>query len=153
MAEQESDVILCDFENFTFEGLRLYGVVRGDVHSNNGWGEPYEFKWKPKPLKRYQCSSLWRGFISVYELRGDGSIYLVSYKYPYSEQNAEHFEEKLEGDFWLLMKPSFSAPRIYVPFVDSKIITDEDKWEVDRRSIEISIDEPWYQLLFDRNRR
>lgn len=129
MTMQMSDRILCDYPNFELDGLRLYRVIRGDIHSNYGWGEPYLYIHQPNPPEKPMSSALHRGYISTYELRPDGSVYLVSYEYPHTRQDSECFEEKLEGDFWLVMKADFNAERIYIPFVDSVIITDRRQWE------------------------
>ena len=99
MTEQMSDVLLCDFDDVDLDGLRLYGVIRGDILSNHGWGEPYPFNRQPNPPKSPMCSALWRGFVSTYVLKSDGRLYLVSYTYTFSKQPEEVFEEQLEGDF------------------------------------------------------
>lgn len=123
-----SDVLSCDFDDVDLDGLRVYGVIRGDIFSNYGWGDPYPFQRKPTPPQNAMCSALWRGFVSTYELRPDGGLYLVSYTYPFSKQPEEHFEEQLEGDFWLVMKPHFEAERVYIPFIRSTIVSDEGQW-------------------------
>jgi hypothetical protein len=128
MTAQMSDVISCDFDEVDLDGLRLYRVICGDILSNHGWGDPYPFQRQPNPPKVPMCSALWRGFVSTYELRSDGDLYLVSYTYPFSKQQEEHFEEQLKGEFWLVMKPHFEAERVYIPFVRSTIVSDERQW-------------------------
>ena len=128
MTAQMSDVLSCEAEGVDLDGLSVYGVICGDIHSNHGWGAPYQFGRQPNPPKNAMCSALWRGFVSTYELRRDRKLYLVSYSYPFSRQEEERFEEQLSGNFWLVMKPHFEAERVYVPFVDSEIVGDEDEW-------------------------
>lgn len=128
MTAQMSDVISCNFDEVDLDGLRLYRVICGDIVSNYGWGEPYPFQRQPNPPKVPMCSSLWRGFVSTYELRSDGGLYLVSYTYPFSKLQEEHFEEQLNGNFWLVMKPHFEAERVYIPFVRSTIVSDVGQW-------------------------
>lgn len=123
-----SDVIRCNSSEVELEGLHLYRVIQGDIQSNYGWGETYQYKRPPNPPDEPRCSMLWNGFIAIYELRKDGKLYLVSYRYPFSKKDEEIFEELLEGDFWLVMRPNFNAERVYVPFVNSTIITDRNKW-------------------------
>ncbi|MEB3210627.1 MAG: TetR-like C-terminal domain-containing protein [Leptolyngbyaceae bacterium] len=66
--------------------------------------------------------------MSTYVLKSDGRLYLVSYTYTFSKQPEEVFEEQLEGDFWLVMKPHFEAARIYIPFIRSGIVTAVEQW-------------------------
>ena len=44
---------------------------------------------------------------------------------------AEDFEEVLTGDFWLVMKTGFDAPRLYVRFRDGQIVCDRVQWLYD----------------------
>lgn len=37
-------------------------------------------------------------------------------------------DEMITGDFWLVLKPHFRAPRTYVPFIDGGVVTDESRW-------------------------
>ena len=107
----------------------MYGVIQGDIHSNHGWGDCYQFERQPNPPKEAWCTALWRGFVSNYELRSNGELYLVSYTYPFTKLEDEHFEEQVKGDFWLVMKPDFYSKRVYIPFADSKIVMDEEHWD------------------------
>ncbi len=125
-----SDVLSCDFADFDRGGLALYGVICGDIDSNHGWGDDYPFKHQPNPPKIERCTALWSGFRSIYELRANGRLYLVSYTYPFSEQESSRFEEQLEGDFWLVMKSKFHGDRTYIPFVNDEIIIDKKRWMI-----------------------
>jgi len=78
-------------------------------------------------------TSLWKGYISLFELRKDEGLYLVGYEYPSTDIQSESFEERLTGDFWLVMKPDFYSPRVFVPFVDSLLVSDTSQWIYESR--------------------
>lgn len=65
------------------DGLELYGVVRGDITTNHGWGEPYAFQRPPGPADpRTTCSALWRGHVATFRVDADARVTLVRYAYP-----------------------------------------------------------------------
>lgn len=122
-----------------FGSLKLYGVVTGDITANHGWGHPYPFTTPPTPPEDQRTfSALWRGYIATFQLSPDGKLTLVSYTYPNSpslgRNNTEAINELLVGDFWLVMKPAFKAPRTYVPFHNGVIVSDTAKWVQPRQS-------------------
>lgn len=114
----------------TLAGLHLYGVIRGDIRARFGWGEPYRFATPPAPPGSGRCSALWRGYVSTFRLDPDGRLELVAHAYLLSpgEWRTEPVGEWLGGDFWLVMKPAFFAPRTYVPFRDGRVVEDEAAW-------------------------
>lgn len=110
MTVQVSDELINERPSVNFDGLHVYGVIRGNPETNHGWGEKYEFRRKPIEHKG-GTSACWRGHISTYKLCEDSQLKLIGYRYPsripLSMAESEDFEEALVGDFWMVMKPSF----------------------------------------------
>jgi hypothetical protein len=134
MTAQVSDRLVNNHPRVKLRGLHLYGVVRGDIDANRGWGERYTFVKPPQPPTDVsRCSALWRGFTSTFQIDSGGELELVSYHYPRSSGKAttEPIHEKLVGDFWLVLKHSFFGPRTYVPFKDGRIVEDETAWVIE----------------------
>src|SRR5262245_5369925 len=85
MTAQAPDRLMNKHPRVKLRGLYLYGVVRGDIRANSGWGQPYEFLKPPQPPKDVpRCSALWRGYTATFRLDSDGELELVSYRYPLS---------------------------------------------------------------------
>jgi hypothetical protein len=127
---QLSDRLGNDHPRVKLDGLRLYGVIRGDILARFGWGEPYPFAVPPAPPGAGRCSLLWRGYIATFRLHPDGVLELVGYDYMMSpgEWRAHPVGERLAGDFWLVFKRNFFGPRTYVPFRAGLIVEDEAEW-------------------------
>ena len=116
-----------------FGKLYLYRVITGDITANHGWGDPYPFQNQPQlPGDQKPFSALWRGYVGSFHLGADGKLTLKKYTYPNSPTRGKHLQqtvnEELVGDFWLVMKLGFRAPRTYVPFQDGVIVTNRDEW-------------------------
>lgn len=136
MTAQSPDILINEHPRIELRGLHLYGVIRNDFRSNHGWGDRYLFASPANPPQdAVRCSALWRGYIATFRLDENGSLTLLSYRYPLSLTKAktETINELLNGDFWLVLKPTFSAPRTYVPFIDGKIVENESQWIVEDR--------------------
>lgn len=134
MTAQVPDRLMNKHPRVKLRGMHLYGVVRGDIRTNSGWGQRYEFTKPPTPTKDVpRCSALWRGYTATFRLDSEGELELVSYRYPRSltKTETEPVNEKLSGDFWLVLKHNFFGPRTYVPFKDGKIVEDESEWVVE----------------------
>lgn len=140
MTTQFSENLLNDHPRVTLEDLRPYAVIRGDPRSNSGWGEPYLFATPPTPpADRSSLSALHRGYIATFRLHPDGQLELLSYDYllpievadPGPKWRTQQVHELLTDDFWLMMKPKFSAPRTYVPFRAGRIVEDRAEWFVE----------------------
>jgi hypothetical protein len=114
------------------DGLRLYGVVRGDVGAaTNGWGDGDAFTTQPTPpANAVLCTALWRGYVATFLLQEDGRLKLVAFEYMLGlrEWQRQEVGEQIEGDFWLVMKPEFFGQRTYVPFSDGVIVEDQEEW-------------------------
>ena len=136
MTAQASDILINEHPRIELGGLHLYGVIRNDIRSNHGWVDRYLLASPPNPPHdTVRCSALWRGYTATFRLDENGSLTLLSYRYRLSLSKAktEMINERLNGDFWLVLKPAFFAPRTYVPFIDGKIVEDESKWVVEDR--------------------
>jgi hypothetical protein len=134
MTAQEPERLLNELPGFDVRGLELFGVVRGDIETNHGWGDRIIFQTRPRdPEPRYTCSSLWRGNIATYRLGPNGRLTLISYEYPYhydlpESDRIDEVQEQLTGDYWLVFKERFFGPRVYVPARDGRVVTDRNEW-------------------------
>jgi hypothetical protein len=135
MTAQVPDRLLNKHPRVKLRGLHLYGVVRGDIRgANSDWWQLYDFAKPPTPPKEVpRCSALWRGYTATFRLDSEGELELLSYRYPRTMMRAvtEPVNEKLSGDFWLVLKHNFFGPRTFVPFKDGKIVEDEFEWVVE----------------------
>jgi hypothetical protein len=131
MTAQMPDQLINKHPRVNLRGLNLYGVIRGDVRSNSGWGKPYEFSRTPHARKDTpRCSANWRGYVAVFQLHAAGYLELVYYRYPLSlgKSKTETVCEKLSGDFWLVFKRNFFGPRTYIPFRNGRIVEEQTEW-------------------------
>lgn len=134
MTAQVPDRLMNKHPRVKLRGMQLYGVVRGDIHANSGWGQRYEFAKPPTPPTDVpRCSALWRGYTATFRLDSEGELELLSYRYPrtLAKVETDPVNEKLSGDFWLVLKHNFFGPRTYVPFKEGKIVEDESEWVVE----------------------
>ena len=133
MTDQASERLDNAHPDVNFGPLRLYRVITGDITANSGWGEPYPYATPPnRPDNQIPSSALWRGYVAHSLLGPDGRLTLISYSYPNVRPLGRHqsdtVNELLVGDFWLVMKPTFRAPRTYVPFRDGVILANRSEW-------------------------
>jgi hypothetical protein len=136
MTIQFSDRLSNECEEVDLWDFGLYGVRVGDITTNHGWGEPYPLQALPTDEKRKVMTCNWRGYICAYRLRFDGELILERFEYPAILPEViepDLVEEKLTGDFWLVMKEQFSGLRTYIPFKDGHIVTDKSQWIVEER--------------------
>ena len=129
MTAQIPDRLINDYPEIDLSGLHVYAVIVGDIEANHGWGEPYAFTIQASPDPRVMCSALWRGYVSLYQLNDAGHLTLTGFEYPFhTGRAAESVTEALVGDFWLLVKESFFANRIYIPFLNGVVVKDRSRW-------------------------
>lgn len=133
MTAQAPDHLLNRVANVDFGELALYGVIRGDVTANHGWGERYVFETEPSlPYKNKMCPALWRGYIAEFTIAIDGAITLDAYLFPFAPNKPrQRVHERLFGDFWLVMKSTFEGNRVYVPFRAGVVNENEDEWVIE----------------------
>ena len=133
MTEQILDKIIIKHQGIDFCGMNPINVFTGFKGSST----MEEYKIKSIPQQHLEddmgfCTSLHRGYIATFELTESGELYVVKYDFPFSPRNSIFPNEQIIGDFTLALKDSFySHHTIYVPFVDSKVIADNDKWIVE----------------------
>ncbi len=133
MTAQAPDQLVNRYANVDFGELNLYGVIRGDVTANHGWGERYAFETEPSfPDENKTCSALWRGYIAEFTLTDDGAVTLDAYHFPFAPNKPRQaVNERLFGDFWLVMKSTFEGNRVYIPFRNGIVHEDENEWVIE----------------------
>lgn len=128
-----------EVEDGTLElpAFQLYGVMVGDIDDPKTWSG-YTFSVRGDPTKMVMCTALWRGYVSTYLLRRDGTIHLQQLEYPFTkDMRCDEVDEQLTGDFWLDMRKGFTGDAVLVPFVDGRIDIEKSHWRSRKgRSIE-----------------
>jgi hypothetical protein len=131
MTAQMPDKLVNRHPRVRLDGLHLYGVVRGDIQTHNGWGSGNAFTSRPTPPSRsVVCTALWRGYVATFVLEEDGRLRLTAFEHmvSFDEWETQPVDELLEGDFWLVMQPHFFADRTFIPFRDGHIVEDRAAW-------------------------
>jgi len=133
MTAQAPDQIENHAANVDFGELALYGIIRGDVTTNHGWGDRYTFETNPTfPDDNKTCSALWRGYIAEFTLAANGTITLDAYRFPFAPNKPRQtVNEQLNGDFWLVMKSTFEGNRVYIPFRSGVVNSSQAEWVVE----------------------
>ncbi len=136
MTAQKPDTLINRHPRVQFNGLKLYGVVRGDIHQegNSGWGDEAAYRTKAVvPENVVRRTDLHRGYVATFVLEQDGRLRLRSFKFTLNSRTSQtqRVNEFIEGDFWVVLKPKFFAERTYVPFRDGIIIEDRQQWFVE----------------------
>lgn len=121
------DHLINDHPRVDLSGLHPYSVICGDVHANYGWGDGHYQFVHPA------CSAMWKGLTATYRLHADGQLELISFEFPpvgKRRGRMERVNERLSGDFWLVLKPHFEGQRSYIPFRAGRIVEDETAWVI-----------------------
>lgn len=128
MTAQASDSLIVEHQTIDINGLHCFGVVAGDPKDKNGWREKYDFHHKPNPPEFGFCSANWKSYIPTFRLTAEGALELLSYSY--AEHGIEEIDppEVLSGNFWLVLKERFFAPRLYIPFDHGTVVLDKNRW-------------------------
>jgi hypothetical protein len=127
---QFPDKLVNNHPRVKFDGLHLYGVVRGPAESSGGWGEDRAFATAPSPPGNVMCTGLWRGYVATFVLQEDGRLRLTAFEYlaDLSDWQKQDVDELLVGDFRMVLAPEFFGRRTYVPFRDGAIVEDREEW-------------------------
>ena len=129
MTIQIPDVLEREDAAPTLPKLHLYGVRVGEINAPRAHSESYPFKHRGDRSKITPYTALWRGYVSVFRLRTDGTLALVRIVYPFTADVADDVvDEILTGHFWLTLRPSFFADGIRIPFRDGRVVTDTTRW-------------------------
>jgi hypothetical protein len=102
MTVQIADRLFNDHPRVQLDGFQLYGIIKGDIRTNHGWGEKYSFGTPPAPpADAPVCSALWRKYVGSFRLHSDGRLELISYDYMASRGKWQQHSvgEWLSGDF------------------------------------------------------
>lgn len=128
MTQQLAEKLLVDPGAAELPQMQLFGVIVGDIDDPKSWSG-YRFTSKGDPKKTSACTALWRGWVSTYRLKADGTLSLERLEYPYTDGAApDQVSETLTGDFWLDLRESFMGAGTRVPFVAGRIEPDRSKW-------------------------
>jgi hypothetical protein len=131
VAAQIPDKLINNHPRVELDGLHLHGVVRGDVHRGRVWGVSNAFDTQPSPPPNASWSTdLCRRYIATFVLQPNGELELLNFQYPVGlrDWHRQEVNEKLVGDFWILMRPMFSSSHTYIPFRSGCIIEDVGRW-------------------------
>lgn len=124
---------------FTIRGVPgtwyLHGVIRGvPAIDNHGWGTGKAYKADPGKPRAFDSAN-WKGYAELFQLTAAGRLVLLGFKYDYEPERQHLVNETLEGDFFMVLKQSFFAPRLYVPFRDAVLVTDRAAWLCETESV------------------
>jgi|GEM_PF-3987450 len=126
MTAQRSEGFVSKHEQVRLEGYRLNFVTA--KRGSHDVFQAYKFSVQPKPVA-INSTALLRGYISHYLLDECGYLYLQGYEYPGQRvEFCDIVREKLTGDFYLVFSQGLYIDRIYVPFIDGVVVTDESQW-------------------------
>lgn len=132
MTEIAPDGLINEHPRAKFEPLKPYGVACGDLQQNHGWGERYPFRRPARPPEDAFSTACPQGFSRVWRIDTSGHLILDRYVYPTwgtgEPARVDPVHEVLEGDFWLVMKHAFMAPRTWVCFRRGLLVPDQRHW-------------------------
>lgn len=113
----------------SLKGYSLYYIWQGHP-SEEGEKHFYQLKSKPDPEKVEVMSACWDGYAGCYQLSVEGSLVLTHFYYylPDGLGESDALLEELQGDFYLEFRTHFEGDQLYVPFVDGKVIDDQEQW-------------------------
>ena len=113
----------------SLKGYSLYYIWQGHP-SEEGEKHFYQLKSKPDPEKVEVMSACWDGYTGSYQLSAEGKLILTKFYYflPDGLGESDALLEELQGDFYLEFRTHFEGDQLYVPFVDGKVIDDQEQW-------------------------
>lgn len=128
MTTQCPEILAVDMESISFSNWELYGVSVGDIDKPQE-AKNYPFESTADESKITPCTALWRGYVSAYRLRSNGTLVLEHLEYPFTFGSApDQVDEILRGDFWLELRSWFMGDSMRVPFRDGKVDADKRNW-------------------------
>jgi len=130
MTTQRSEDFVNDFPRLALGEWRVFAVIRGTpAPENHGWGdrEARVYRATPKDVPP-RTTANWKGYVERWHLKPDGALHLDAIVYDDEKIPPLLANERIEGDFHLVVKSEFEGPRQYIPFVASQIVLDEARW-------------------------
>lgn len=129
MTIQAPEVLIADPGSIDLPAMKLYGIIVGNIDDSKSCAS-YKFAIKGTEAKMTTCTALWRGYISTYRLRADGTLTLEKLEYPFTAgAQPDEVHEVLQGDFWLDLREWFLGDGTQIPFVQGKIVADQTQWK------------------------
>jgi len=129
MTSQVPDILVVEPGSIDLPQMELHGVVIASIDDPKAW-TCYKFANKGSEGKMTMCTALWKGYISTYRLKIDGTLVLERLEYPFSRGvDPDEVNEPLQGDFWLDLREWFMGSGVMVPFVDGKIVAEKTHWK------------------------
>lgn len=135
MTSQSSEKLENEHPSFDMGVWSVFATIRGEpAKENHGWGSrlPSGERMKVYASEPGEAEVVttgnWSGFHEVYRLAADGSLTLVRFEYDARDVPPRVVDERLTGDFYLVMKAAFEGPRLYVPFRAGLLVTERDAW-------------------------
>jgi hypothetical protein len=128
MTAQAPEVLIADPGSVELPRLKLYRIIVGQIDDPKSWAS-YKFASASALPRQKTFSALWRGCVSTYRLKADGTLVLERREYPAAKDApSDRPQETLQGDFWLDLRPHFFGDKIMVPFVAGRIQADPNLW-------------------------
>jgi hypothetical protein len=128
MTTQLAEVLVVDPGAIELPQMKLFGVIVGNIDDLESWSG-YKFTATGDPSKMTMCTALWRGYVSTYRLKVDGTLVLERLEYPYTDgATPDEVQEPLRGDFWLDLREWFMGNGVKVPFVNGKVQVNQSLW-------------------------
>ncbi len=130
MTAQFSGRLINECPEVDLNGLHLYAVLVGDIKNSTDI-KPYQFSQKPNPNKINIFTACWNGYISEYKITRNKELLLTGFQYPAllpEKIEPDEANELASGDFWLDLRPDFFGEYVYVPFIDGKLLANQEEW-------------------------
>jgi hypothetical protein len=120
----------CD--DVSIPDMSISSILAGDIWSNDGV-KRYSYKLKITSGKAVPSTACREGFLRKFLITKKGEIFVKELVVPFLDAfYQESVNEKIEGDFWLVLMRHGSFSRgsktFYVPFKDGRVVTHEAQW-------------------------
>lgn len=129
MTAQIPESFVNEHPSLAFGEWHVYGVIRGTPsEENGGWGDRRPVhRAVPREVPAMTTAN-WKGFVERWRLTREGALVLDAIVYSDSSIPPLVTNERIEGDFFLVLKSAFEGPRQYVPFSASRVVVDPSSW-------------------------
>jgi len=130
MTTQAPEILVVEPGAIELPAMELYGITVGNIDDPKSCTS-YKFATTGSKEKMTMCTALWRGYVSTYRLKADGSLTLEKLEYPFSKGvEPDEVNEVLQGDFWLDLREWFMGDGMKIPFVEGKVVADRTQWKL-----------------------